>query len=200
MMKILYSLLTLFMLGACSLEENIESTEKESLKIDDIEIPNTIFISEKSNSVIEIDEMKQGIKVYLDSSEELYKAVDPFQESIYEGHELSSSDLDKFNKINTLVHENDENFSNFISNNTLPEGYKEESLRISQYISSSNQYLYELDEILDGLVNKLSEGKVPTKEIDLVFGKNDIVNGREQKKIEQFLDKEDIQTKAFGRK
>ena len=31
------------------------------------------------------------------------------------------------------------------------------------------------------------------------MNKSDVVNGREQKKIEEFLDKKNIKTKAFGR-
>ena len=78
----------------------------------------------------------------------------------------------------------------------MPEGYQEESKRISRYITALNETLYELDEMLDE-VNK--EGFPKENNIRSIINKRDVVNGREQKKIEEFLDKKNIDTKAFGR-
>lgn len=172
-----FSFFLLFILSACS-ESQIEDKE-EIISIQDVKIPDAIFTSEKQNSVIDEEEMKLSIKIYLDSFEELSIASEPFLDYIAEKN-LTKEEQEKLNKINKLKKENDENFSNYIKNNTLPEGYQEESERISRYITSVNE-----------LLSNLSVGSIITK------GK--VVNGKEQEKIEDFLDRKKIDTKAFGR-
>lgn len=201
MRRIFYSFLIIFVLSACSPEENLDVREDEDdiPSTKNVEIPNTIFTSEKNNSVIDEEEMKQSIKIYLDSSEELINASYPFFDTISEGQKLNKSELEKFNRINKLLKENDENFSNYIFNNTLPEGYQEESERISRYITASNEFLLELNETIDNIVDKASEGSFPEIDIKSITDKTRVVNGKEQEKIEEFLDKEKIDTKALGR-
>lgn len=201
MRRILYSFFIVLLLSACSPEEEIDTSEEDdNPPIQDVKIPNTIFTSKKNNHVIGEEEMKQSIKVYLDSSEELDNASYPFEELLWdEDQELNKSELDKLNRINKLVKENDENFSNYISDNTLPEGYQKESERISRYITASNEFLHELNETIDNIVDKASEGSFPEIDIESIKDKTRVVNGKEQEKIEKFLDKENIDTKAFGR-
>lgn len=195
MRRIFYSFLLIFVLSACSQGENIDATEDDIPLTTNVEIPSTIFTSEKNNRVIDEEEMKQSIKIYLDSNEELDNASYPFEEIIDADQELNKSEMDKFHTINKLVKENDENFSIYIQNNTLPEGYQEECERISRYITASNEYLHELNEILDNV----SEGNFSEIDIQSIIDKSGVVNGREQKKIEEFLDEKNINTKAFGR-
>lgn len=184
MRKLFFSFFILFTLSACSQRENVEVIEDEEedevVSIQDVKIPDVIFTSEKQNSVIDEEEMKVSIKTYLDSFEELSNASEPFEDYINEEEELTIEEQEKLDKINKLAKENDENFSNYISNNTLPEGYQEESERISQYITSVNELLAKVN-----MVSIVEKGKV--------------VNGKEQKKIEDFLDRKKIDTKAFGR-
>ncbi|WP_338749134.1 NDxxF motif lipoprotein [Bacillus sp. FJAT-52991] len=203
MRKLFFSFLLLFILSACSQGENIDVIEDEEedevISIQDVKIPDVIFTSEKQDSVIDEEEIKLSIKTYLDSSEELDNASEPFQEIIDEGKELNKNESEKLAEITKLTKENDENFSNYILNNTLPEGYQEESERISQYITAYNEFLYELDEILNNFTDDVSKGESPKINIESIMNKSDVVNGREQKKIEEFLDKKNIKTKAFGR-
>ena len=103
-------------------------------------------------------------------------------------------------KITNLTKENDENFSKYILNNILPEGYQKEAERISQYITTYNEIFYELDEILSNFTDDVNKGVFSKINIESIINKSDVVNGREQKKIEEFLDKKNIDTKAFGRK
>ncbi|MEH7239507.1 NDxxF motif lipoprotein [Bacillus sp. JJ1562] len=200
MRRILFSFFILFILSACSQEENIDTTEDEVLLTQNVEIPSKIFTSEKENSVIDEEEIKVSIKTYLDSHEELDKASYPFQEMMDEEKELNKNELEKLAKITNLTKENDENFSKYILNNTLPEGYQKEAERISQYITAYNEIFYELDEILSNFTNDVNKGVFPKINIESIINKSDVVNGREQKKIEEFLDKKNIDTKAFGRK
>ncbi|MFP7225291.1 NDxxF motif lipoprotein [Priestia filamentosa] len=200
MKKICFSLFILFILSACSSEESIEKTSKdtneETLRIEEIELPSSIFSSQKNNTLINEEEMKQSIKVYLDSSEDLSNASNQFEEIIDSDQKLNEEGLEKFEHMKKLIKENDHNFSNYISNNTLPEGYKKDSKRISQYIMTSNQLLEELDQA----INDISEGDFSEVNIGSVINGSTSANGREQKKIEDFLDEKNIDTKAFGRK
>lgn len=195
MRRFLYCFLILFILSACTQNQNIEAEEDEILSTENVEVPSTIFISEKQNSVIDEEEIKLSIKTYLDSYEDLTIASYPFFDILDEEKELTKIELEKFEAISKLTIENDENFSNYITKNTLPEAYQEESERISQYITMSNEILYEMINMADDLY----QGIFPKVDIQSIKGKTNVVNGREQKKIEDFLDKEAIETKAFGR-
>ena len=199
MRRIFVIFLILFILSACSQGENIDATEDEITLTQNVEIPSIIFTSDKQNSVIDEEEIKVSIKTYLDSHEELDNASYPFQEIIDEEKELNKNELEELDRIIKLTKENDENFSNYILNNTLPEDYQEESERISQYITAYNEILYELDEILSNFTDDVNKGVIPKINIESIMNKSDVVNGREQKKIEEFLDKKNIKTKAFGR-
>ena len=134
------------------------------------------------------------------SYEELTNASSPFLDVLYEGEDLSENELEKFEKISKLTKENDENFSNFILKNTLPEGYQTETKRISQYITSSNEILYGLDDMLSNITEDLNEGIIPEINLGSIISNTEAVNGREQKKMEDFLDAKVISTKAFGLK
>ncbi|MDR4179416.1 hypothetical protein FO599_25835, partial [Bacillus thuringiensis] len=63
------------------------------------------------------------------------------------------------------------------------------------YITALYETLYKLDERLDHFIDDVSNGDLPKKPI---IDQVDVVNGREQKKIENFLNKNNIDTKAFG--
>ncbi len=200
MRRISYFFLVLLILSGCSQKENIEDTEDEILSTQDVEIPRTIFTSEKRNEKIDEEESKLSIKTYLDSYEELTNASTPFLDILYDGEDsLNENELEKFDKITKLTKENDENFSSFMLKNTLPEEYQAETKRISRYITASNEILYGLDETLSNITDDLNEGKIPKINIGAIKSNTKVVNGREQKKIEDFLDKKGIKTKAFGR-
>ncbi|RVT62636.1 NDxxF motif lipoprotein [Niallia taxi] len=103
--------------------------------------------------------------------------------------------MKKFEKISKLPKENDENFSNFILKNTLPEGYQTETKRISKYITSSNEILYGQDQTLSNITEDLKEGIIPEINLGSIINNTETVNEREQKKMEDFLDEKDIRLK-----
>lgn len=194
MKKLCFSLIIIFLLGACSYQE---STKEASGKI---VLPTSIFSSSKNNAVIDEKEMKESIKTYLNTNEDLSNVSNQFEEVMDSDQQLTKAEAKKLEQLNDLVKENDRNFSTYISHNTLPEGYKKESERISRFITGSNQILDELDQAIDDMIEHMSEGDFSETEIESLMNKNKAVNGREQKKIESFLDKKNINTKAFGRK
>ncbi|MHC5530412.1 NDxxF motif lipoprotein [Priestia megaterium] len=194
MKKLYFSLMIIFLLGACSYQESTKEVSEE------IVLPTSIFSSSKNNAVIDEKEMKESIKTYLNTNEDLSNVSDQFEEMMDSDQQLTKAEAKKLEQLNDLVKENDRNFSTYISHNTLPEGYKKESERISRFIMGSNQILDELDQAIDNMVEHISEGDFSETEIESLMNKNEGVNGREQKKIENFLDDKNIDTKAFGRK
>jgi len=192
--KFCFSLMIIFLLGACSYQESTKEASEE------IVLPTSTFSSSKNNAVIDEKEIKESIKTYLDANKDLLNTSDQFEEMMDSDQQLTKAEAKKFEQLNDLVKENDRNFSTYISHNTLPEGYKKESERISRFITGSNQILDELDQAIDDMVERMSEGDFPETEIESLMNKNEGVNGREQKKIENFLDDKNIDTKAFGRK
>ncbi|MDD9783258.1 NDxxF motif lipoprotein [Priestia megaterium] len=193
-MKLCFSLMIIFLLGACSYQESTKEASEE------IVLPTSTFSSSKNNAVIDEKEIKESIKTYLDANEDLLNTSDQFEEMMDSDQQLTKAEAKKLEQLNDLVKENDRNFSTYISHNTLPEGYKKESERISRFITGSNQILDELDQAIDDMVERMSEGDFSETEIESLMNKNEGVNGREQKKIENFLDDKNIDTKAFGRK
>ncbi|MQR87678.1 NDxxF motif lipoprotein [Bacillus megaterium] len=194
MKKLYFSLMIIFMLGACSYQESTKEVGEE------IVLPTSIFSSAKNNTVIDEKEMKESIKIYLNTNEDLSNISDQFEEIMDSDQQLTKAEGKKLEQLNDLVKENDRNFSTYISHNTIPEGYKKESERISRFITGSNQILDELDQAIDDMAEHMSEGDFSETEIESLMNKNEGVNGREQKKIENFLDDKNIDTKAFGRK
>ncbi|WP_375346845.1 NDxxF motif lipoprotein [Priestia megaterium] len=194
MKKLYFSLMIIFLSGGCSYQESTKEVSEE------IVLPTSIFSSSKNNAVIDEKEMKESIKTYLNTNEDLSNISDQFEEMMDSDQQLTKAEAKKLEQLNDLVKENDRNFSTYISHNTLPEGYKKESERISRFIMGSNQILDELDQAIDDMVEHISEGDFSETEIESLINKNEGVNGREQKKIENFLDDKNIDTKAFGRK
>ncbi|MET3684591.1 RNA processing factor Prp31 [Priestia megaterium] len=194
MKKLYFSLMIIFLLGACSYQESTKEGGEE------IVLPTSIFSSAENNAVIDEKEMKESIKTYLNTNEDLSNVSDQFEEMIDSDQQLTKAEAKKLEQLNDLVKENNHNFSTYISHNTLPEGYKKESERISRFIMGSNQILDELDQAINDMVEHMSEGDFSETEIESLMNKNEGVNGREQKKIENFLDDKNIDTKAFGRK
>ncbi|WP_144613117.1 NDxxF motif lipoprotein [Bacillus cereus] len=194
-------LLTILLLPACSHDtQSNEANDTRYDKLDDVQsikdvtvkIPETIFTSSKKNETINEDEMKQNIKTYLDYSGELYENIVPLSSAMSD-EEVTESDREKLKQLVDLAQQNDANFHNFISNNTIPDDYKQPSKEIHDYISSSTALSVELEQELDKLAQDGNLFK-----IDFSFTKRfEKVNGRKQKEIETFLKENNIETDYF---
>lgn len=191
----LYSLmlLTMLFLSACSNSaQPKEENDVQSIKDVTVKIPETIFTSSKKNETINEDEIKQNIKTYLDYSGELYENIVPLS-SVMSDEKVTESDREKLQKLIDLAQQNDANFHHFISNNTLPDDYKQPSKEIHEYISSSTALSVELEQELDKLAEDGNLFKT-----DFSFTKRfEEVNGRKQKEIEKFLKEKNIETEYF---
>lgn len=181
----LYSLmlLTILFLSACSNSaQPKEENDVQSIKDVTIKIPETIFTSSKKNETINENEMKQNIKTYLDYSGELDENIVPLSSSMSDEN-VTESDREKLKQLVDLAQQNDANFHDFISNNTIPNDYKQPSKEIHDFISASTALSVELEDELDKLAQDGNLFKT-----DFSFTKRfEKVNGRKQKEIEKFL-------------
>lgn len=105
MKKTFLVLLMTLLLAACSQGEDIDTvdTSDEAIFLEDVKVPNIIFTSDQQSSVIDEDEIKSSIKLYLDSFEDLLNASEPFEDKLDEDEELSSDELEKLNEIYRLM-------------------------------------------------------------------------------------------------
>ncbi|MED2184926.1 NDxxF motif lipoprotein [Bacillus wiedmannii] len=189
----LLMLLTILFLSACSNSaQHKEENDVQSIKDVTIKIPETIFTSSKKNETINEDEMKQNIKTYLDYSGELYENIVPLSSAMSD-EDVTESDREKLKQLVDLAQQNDANFLNFISNNTIPDDYKQPSKEIHDYISASTALSVELEQELDKIAQDGNLFKT-----DFSFTKRfEKVNGRKQKEIETFLKEKNIKTEYF---
>jgi len=191
-----FMLLTMLFLSACS--NSVQPKEKndvQSIKDVAIKVPENIFSSSKKNETISEDEMKQNIKNYIDYSWELAENIIPLA-STNSDKNFTESDREKLQKLIELAKQNDANFHNFISNNTIPDDYKKPSKEIYEVISSSTALSVELDQELDKLAqdgNLFKANFSFTKRLEKI-------NGRKQKEIEKFLNEKNIKTSINSNK
>ncbi|MGE6590814.1 NDxxF motif lipoprotein [Bacillus mycoides] len=193
----LYSLmlLTILFLSACSNSaQPKEENDVQSIKDVTIKIPETIFTSSKKNETINENEMKQNIKTYLDYSGELDENIVPLSSSMSDEN-VTESDREKLKQLVDLAKQNDANFHDFISNNTIPDDYKQPSKEIHDFISASTALSVELEQELDKIAQDGNLFKT-----DFSFTKRfEKVNGRKQKEIEKFLKEKNIRTEYFNK-
>ncbi|WP_242248094.1 NDxxF motif lipoprotein [Bacillus cereus group sp. BfR-BA-01523] len=191
----LLMLLTILFLSACSNSaQPKEENDVQSIKDVTIKIPETIFTSSKKNETINEDEMKQNIKIYLDYSGELDENIVPLSSSMSDEN-VTESDREKLKQLVDLAKQNDANFHTFISNNTIPNDYKQPSKEIHDFISASTALSVELEDELDKLAQDGNLFKT-----DFSFTKRfEKVNGRKQKEIEKFLKEKNIRTEYFNK-
>ncbi|MFK4477766.1 NDxxF motif lipoprotein [Bacillus sp. RC206] len=193
----LYSLmlLTILFLSACSNSaQPKEENDVQSIKDVTIKIPETIFTSSKKNVTINENEMKQNIKTYLDYSGELDENIVPLSSSMSDEN-VTESDREKLKQLVDLAQQNDANFHDFISNNTIPDDYKKPSKEMYEFISASTALSVELEHELDKIAQDGNLFKT-----DFSFTKRfEKVNGRKQKEIEKFLKEKNIRTEYFNK-
>ncbi|MFK4310239.1 hypothetical protein ABH957_004933 [Bacillus sp. RC242] len=188
-------LLTILFLSACSnSNQSNEKNDVQSIKDVTVKIPETIFSSSKKNENINENEMKQNIKTYLDYSGELYENIVPLSSAMSDEN-VTESDREKLKKLINLAKQNDANFHDFISNNTIPDDYKKPSKEIYEFISSSTALSVELDQEIEKIAQDGNLFKT-----DFSFTKRfEKVNGRKQKEIEKFLKEKNIKTEYFNK-
>lgn len=182
---------------ACSQknEDTTSTHHKNNVKNTKVSIPTNIFSSNKSNSDLEVSEVKNSIKKYLDAYADLDKNISLLRDK----DDLNTKEKKSLKKLISLTEKNDKNFSNYINNNNLPKNYIKNTKKINEYIISTNTFLKKIYEEVDKLSRESDDINLDSyKEIQKLNHKyKDKVNGREQQEIQEFLNKENIKTNAF---
>lgn len=99
----------------------------------------------------------------------------------------------KIHRIIILSNKNDKNFHYYIENNNIPNEYKEDVFRISNYISGSNKITISANDEIMKYINNLSNGNF--KELKFVIPKK--LMEKNKKKLKNFYLKKKIKTNAF---
>ena len=88
-----------------------------------------------------------------------------------------------------------------ILQNQIPEQYEKGSFEVSDYVTSVNELMSKINDKVNETKNESHSDKSKLKAIgeieDLNAKYKDRVDGKKQEKVEQFLNKHDIKTKAF---
>ncbi|MEB8210517.1 NDxxF motif lipoprotein [Staphylococcus succinus] len=183
------------LLTACSHGESENKGSDQEAKA--TEIPKEVFSSQKKNENISANEMDSSIKKYLNT----FDALDDNTSKIRSKAELNETDQMKLNKLTKLTNKNDDNFKQFIESNKLPKQYKKESLKLSAYVTSANEFINQLNDKVDKTMKDSNSDKKKLKNVKAIHKINDKykahVNGKKQQEVEQFLDKHEINTTAF---
>ncbi|MFY2153608.1 NDxxF motif lipoprotein [Mammaliicoccus sciuri] len=202
---IIYSSLALLLVG-CGNEESSASkdnehdqSEQQSNKHENAKLPTVVFESELTNEKLSKSEIHKSIQRYLDTNESIYNVTTKIEEKVWDEQPLTKREADQLEEGRKLLEKNDQNFSNYIENNTLPKGYQKETNRISQYFTSYNQTIKNLDKQVQKIEDKAEKGTISTKDIKDIVPDSQNVNGRQQAKIEKFLKQINVKTNAFKR-
>lgn len=197
---IIYSSLALLLVG-CGNEESSASkdnehnqSEQQANKHENAKLPTVVFESDLTKS-----EIHKSVLRYLDTNESIYKVTTKIEEKVWDEQPLTKREADQLEEGRKLLEKNDQNFSNYIGNNTLPKGYQKETNRISQYFTSYNQTIKNLDQQVQKIEDKAEKGTISTKDIKDIVPDSQNVNGRQQEKIEKFLKQINVKTNAFKR-
>ncbi|MGE7998420.1 NDxxF motif lipoprotein [Lysinibacillus sp. NPDC093190] len=170
-------------------ESNKESNEKSVSNVP-VNIPDDIFVSNKDNENISEAEMKVSLKKYMDYSHVIDKEMEKI---VYLYEDATESDQEKLLKLIAEGEKNDANFNDFISNNKIPDDYKEPSKTIYEFVSSIRETLTQFEDEVAGMVENGNLTDISNFASEH-FTK---ANGRQQLKIENFLDMKNIKTTYF---
>lgn len=186
---------TIVLMYACSNdgtpnEESNKKSNEKSVSNVPVKIPDDLFVSNKKNENISEDEMKASIKKYMDYSHVIDKEMENI---IYLYEDATKSDQEKLNTLIAEGEKNDANFNDFISNNNIPDDYKEPSKTIYEFVSSIREILTQIEDEVAGMVENGNLTDISNFASEH-FTK---ANGRQQQEIEKFLDDKNIKTTYF---
>lgn len=188
---------------ACSPGEQTRIVEDEVDNAESLEtmsIPTHIFTSDVTHQTLSADELHASIQDYLNASADLDHVIAQFEHMLDAQVPLTAEEAAKAVEVMTLLKENDENFSTYIESNTLPEGYDENVERIQQYMTGYHEYVASFNESVNQFDQAMADLLDGSLDLDALLFIDTIpshVNGREQQKIETFLEAKGIETHLF---
>ena len=192
---------TLFILAACS---NSDDDNKHNPKNAPKNVQNIseddIFSSSKTGEKISTTEMNQAIQKYLDVNSDIvdnkYLMQYKLDKQTGTDSKITDKQAQRLSKLSQNAVKNDVRFKKFIESNDLPQGYQPHVERILKYFTALNSTIKNVDKDIEELdyqpQNKLNVVDVSAKHAGAI-------NGKQQKKIKQFLKKHDINSDAVDK-
>ena len=157
-----------------------------------------IFKSSKENEKLEKSELDASIKKYIKVNNQIEGRKIQIQQEL----DKQSNSKEKVTKeqkrdlieLEKNAEHNQRNFLHYFRKNTLPDGYKDNLERLTQYYAALNTPLDDVEQKIKELnyspKNSINVVDVPTQFVS-------DVNGKTQEKIKVFLKEQHIDTSAF---
>lgn len=192
--KFICILILSLILVACN---NNHDTNTES-KADSLpDIPKKVFSNDKNGKDISKKEIKNSLKKYLDTFDSLEKNA----AHIRNKENLNEQEKKELEDILKLMNSNNKNFEKYITNNNLPENFEDESFKIYNYLKSAENLISKLYAETEIAMEDKSSNNEKLKAAENIKSINsdykERINGKKEKEIKDFLNKNNINTKAF---
>ena len=184
---IIYSSLALLLVG-CGNEESSASkdnehnqSEQKANKHENAKLPTVVFESDLTNEKLSKSEIHKSILRYLDTNESIYKVTTKIEEKVWDEQPLTKREADQLEEGRKLLEKNDQNFSNYIENNTLPNGYQKKQIESVSTLPVTIKQL-KFRSTSAKIEDKAEKGTISTKDIKDIVPDSQNVNGRQQEK------------------
>ncbi|MDN6722337.1 MAG: NDxxF motif lipoprotein [Staphylococcus equorum] len=192
-------------LAACSNgntedDEQEEHNERNAPKNVSKLAEKDIFHSDKKGEDISEDAMNKAIKKYLDVNsliiDNKYLMQYKLDKQIGTDTKITDAQEKRLSDLSNNAIKNDLHFKNFVEDNNMPSGYKDNLDEIIAYFTSLNTTIKNVDKEIEEIDyqpdNDLNVVDVPAK----VAGN---VNHKKQKSIKKFLDEKGIESDAVDK-
>lgn len=115
---------------ACDNDEADEDyTDENTQHIVNQKLPEDVFHSDKVDTELSNSEMKQSIKIYLDTDEKINNVKDELEEKIDSDEKLNKDEMALLKKSKSLLITNDDNFKSYIENNDISKEYNKPPIK-----------------------------------------------------------------------
>lgn len=195
----------LLTLNACAPEDDNDTTDYHSNGVNAPKhaknlTESDIFTSNKENQKLSEDEMNKAIKKYLDVNRDILDNKYVMQSQIDRQStgqtRVTDKQAKKLSKLSNLAVKNDLHFKKFVKNNTLPSGYKENTERIINYFHALNSTIADVDKSIEQL-NYEPQNTINVVDVPTHYAGD--VNGKQQDKIQKFLDDKNIKSDVLDK-
>src|SRR5699024_12690108 len=99
-------------------------------------MPKYVFQTDDNNQSLTKDDVKKSIQKYLNTNESVYNVTSKIEGKVWDEQNLTNEETKQLEQARKLLDENDQNFSNYLKNNELPNEYKKDTYRISEYFTA----------------------------------------------------------------
>lgn len=161
---------------------------------------SNIFASHKKGENISEDEMNKAIKKYLDVNADIldnkYLIQYKLDKQTGTDTKITKAQAKRLSDLSHNAIKNDVRFKNFVKDNHLPKGYKDDVDRIINYFTALNTTIKDADKQIEE-VNYQPQNTLNVVDVSAEHAGN--VNGKQQEKIKKFLKDKGIKSDAIDK-